>query len=45
MVTHDAARRRRRPTACVFLADGLVVADEPHLGAGEILDRMKEIAR
>jgi putative ABC transport system ATP-binding protein len=42
MVTHD-------PTAAavadrvIFLADGLVVDDAPHLEAQEILDRMKEL--
>ena len=42
MVTHDAVAAATADRV-VFLADGAVVADEPHLGAGEILDRMKEL--
>jgi putative ABC transport system ATP-binding protein len=42
MVTHDAVAAATADRV-VFLADGAVVADEPHLSAGEILDRMKEL--
>jgi putative ABC transport system ATP-binding protein len=42
MVTHDAVAAATADRV-VFLADGAVVADEPHLNAGEILDRMKEL--
>jgi putative ABC transport system ATP-binding protein len=42
MVTHDAVAAATADRV-VFLADGVVVADEPHLSAGEILDRMKEL--
>jgi putative ABC transport system ATP-binding protein len=42
MVTHDAVAAATAD-GVVFLADGAVVADEPHLSAGEILDRMKEL--
>jgi putative ABC transport system ATP-binding protein len=42
MVTHDAVAAATADRV-VFLADGAVVADEPHLDAGEILDRMKEL--
>jgi putative ABC transport system ATP-binding protein len=42
MVTHDAMAAATADRV-VFLADGAVVADEPHLSAGEILDRMKEL--
>ena len=42
MVTHDAVAAATADRV-VFLADGAVVADELHLDAGEILDRMKEL--
>ncbi len=42
MVTHDAVAAATADRV-VFLADGAIVADEPHLSAGEILDRMKEL--
>jgi putative ABC transport system ATP-binding protein len=42
MVTHDAVAAATADRV-VFLADGAVVAHEPHLSAGEILDRMKEL--
>jgi putative ABC transport system ATP-binding protein len=42
MVTHDAVAASVADRV-VFLADGAVVADEPHLDASEILDRMKEL--
>ncbi len=42
MVTHDAVAAAVADRV-VFLADGAIVADEPHLSAGEILDRMKEL--
>ena len=38
MVTHDASAAAVADRV-VFLADGLVVADELHFSAGEILDR------
>jgi putative ABC transport system ATP-binding protein len=44
MVTHDA-RAAAEADRVLFLADGLVVAEHSHLGAAEILDAMKEIAR
>ncbi len=43
MVTHDAAAAAVADRV-VFLADGRVVADEPHLDAEQILDRMKALA-
>ena len=42
MVTHDASAAAVADRV-VFLADGLVVAEESHLSAGEILDRMKDL--
>ncbi len=42
MVTHDPVAAATADRV-VFLADGAVVADEPRLSAGEILDRMKEL--
>ncbi len=42
MVTHDASAAAVADRV-VFLADGLVVAEESHLAAGEILDRMKDL--
>jgi putative ABC transport system ATP-binding protein len=44
MVTHDALAAARADRV-LFLADGLVVAEHPHLGSAEILDVIKEIAR
>jgi putative ABC transport system ATP-binding protein len=43
MVTHDPVAAATADRV-VFLADGAVVADETHLTAGEILDRMKELS-
>jgi putative ABC transport system ATP-binding protein len=43
MVTHDAVAASVSDRV-VFLDDGNIVADEPHLGAEQILDQMKALA-
>ena len=43
MVTHDAAAAAVADRV-IFLDDGNIVADEPHLEAEQILDRMKALA-
>jgi putative ABC transport system ATP-binding protein len=43
MVTHDATAAAVADRV-IFLDDGHIVADEPHLDAEQILDRMKALA-
>ena len=43
MVTHDATAAAIADRV-IFLDDGHIVADEPHLDAEQILDRMKALA-
>jgi ABC-type lipoprotein export system ATPase subunit len=43
MVTHDATAASVSDRV-VFLDDGNIVADEPHLDAEQILDQMKALA-